>query len=64
MCRFSSNEPVQLENHMRGALLLGATPREVLEVIVHSTAYAGMPTTVLTVRTLERIASLPEDRVK
>jgi len=49
---------------MRGALLLGATPREVLEVIVHSTAYAGMPTTVLTVRTLERIASLPEDRVK
>lgn len=50
------NEPVQLENHMRGALLFGATPREVLEVIVHSTAYAGMPTTVLTVRMLERIA--------
>jgi len=50
------NEPVQLENHMRGALLLGATPREVLEVIVHSTAYVGMPTTVLTVRMLERIA--------
>lgn len=50
------NEPVQLQNHMRGALLLGATPREVLEVIVHSTAYVGMPTTVLTVRMLERIA--------
>jgi 4-carboxymuconolactone decarboxylase len=50
------NEPVQLENHMRGALLLGATPREVLEVIVHSTAYVGMPTTVLTGRMLERIA--------
>jgi alkylhydroperoxidase/carboxymuconolactone decarboxylase family protein YurZ len=50
------NEPVQLENHMRGALLLGATPREVLEVIVHSTAYVGMPTTVLTGRLLERIA--------
>ena len=50
------NEPVQLENHMRGAMLLGATPREVLEVIVHSTAYVGMPTTVLTVRMLERIA--------
>ena len=49
------NEPVQLENHMRGALLLGATPREVLEVIVHSTAYVGMPTTVLTGRLLERI---------
>jgi 4-carboxymuconolactone decarboxylase len=50
------NEPVQLENHMRGALLLGATPRDVLEVIVQSTAYVGMPTTVLTGRMLERIA--------
>jgi len=50
------NEPVQLDNHIRGAMLLGAKPREVLEVIVHSTAYVGMPTTVLTVRNLERIA--------
>jgi 4-carboxymuconolactone decarboxylase len=50
------NEPVQLENHIRGALLLGANAREVLEVIVHSTAYVGMPTTVLTVRVLDRIA--------
>lgn len=50
------NEPVQLENHIRGAMLLGATAREVLEVIVHSTAYCGMPTTVQTVRLLERIA--------
>lgn len=50
------NEPVQLENHIRGAMLLGATAREVLEVIVQSTAYCGMPTTVQTVRLLERIA--------
>ena len=50
------NEPVQLENHIRGALLLGANAREVLEVIVHSTAYCGMPTTVQTVRVLDRIA--------
>ena len=50
------NEPVQLENHIRGALLHGATPREVLEVIVHSTAYCGMPTTVQTTRVLERVA--------
>ncbi|MGZ5122857.1 MAG: carboxymuconolactone decarboxylase family protein, partial [Burkholderiales bacterium] len=48
------NEPVQLENHIRGALLLGANAREVLEVIVHSTAYVGMPTTVQTVRVLNR----------
>ena len=51
------NEPVQLENHIRGALLFGATAREVLEVIAHSTAYCGMPTTVQTVRMLDRIAS-------
>lgn len=56
------NEPVQLENHMRGALLFGATPREVMEVIVHSTAYVGMPTTILTGRMLERIAK-EENRI-
>jgi len=37
-------------------MLLGATAREVLEVIVHSTAYVGMPTTVGVVRVLERVA--------
>jgi 4-carboxymuconolactone decarboxylase len=50
------NEPVQLENHIRGAMLLGATAREVLEVVVQSTAYCGMPTTVQVVRQVERIA--------
>jgi 4-carboxymuconolactone decarboxylase len=50
------NEPVQLANHIRGALLMGANAREVLEVIVHSTAYCGMPTTVQTTRVLERVA--------
>jgi alkylhydroperoxidase/carboxymuconolactone decarboxylase family protein YurZ len=50
------NEPVQMENHIRGAMLLGANAREVLEVIVHSTAYVGMPTTVQTVRVLKRVA--------
>ena len=56
------NEPVQMENHIRGALLHGATAREVLEVIVHSTAYVGMPTTVQTVRVLDRVAK-EENRV-
>jgi len=50
------NEPVQIENHLRGALLLGANAREVLEVIVQSTAYVGMPTTVQVVRVLDRVA--------
>jgi 4-carboxymuconolactone decarboxylase len=49
------HETVQLENHMRGALIFGATPREVLEVILHSTAYVGMPKTLFTVGILERI---------
>ena len=49
------NEPVQLENHIRGALLLGANAREVLEVIVNSTAYVGMPTTVQVIRVLDRV---------
>jgi alkylhydroperoxidase/carboxymuconolactone decarboxylase family protein YurZ len=50
------NEPVQLENHIRGSMLQGATAREVLEVVVQSTAYCGMPTTVQVVRLVERIA--------
>jgi alkylhydroperoxidase/carboxymuconolactone decarboxylase family protein YurZ len=50
------NEPVQLENHIRGAMLHGATPREVLEICVQSTAYCGMPTTVQVVRVVERVA--------
>ena len=50
------DEPIQMENHMRGALLFGATPREVREVLVNSTAYVGMPTTILHCRMLERIA--------
>ncbi len=50
------NEPVQLENHILGAMLHGASAREVLEVVVQSTAYCGMPTTVQVVRLVERIA--------
>jgi alkylhydroperoxidase/carboxymuconolactone decarboxylase family protein YurZ len=50
------NEPVQLENHIRGSMLFGASAREVLEVVVQSTAYCGMPTTVQVVRLVERVA--------
>jgi 4-carboxymuconolactone decarboxylase len=50
------NEPVQMENHFKGAMLLGATPREVLEIILQSSAYCGMPTTIQTVRVLDRVA--------
>jgi len=51
----AANEPVQLENHLRGSLMQGATPREVLEVILNSTAIVGMPTTIMTRRMLEKV---------
>lgn len=50
------NEPVNLENHIRGAMLLGASAREVLEVVAQSTVLCGMPTTVQVVRLVEKIA--------
>jgi alkylhydroperoxidase/carboxymuconolactone decarboxylase family protein YurZ len=46
---------VQGENHIRNALAQGATPREVLEVILQSTIYAGMPRFVRFVALLEKI---------
>jgi alkylhydroperoxidase/carboxymuconolactone decarboxylase family protein YurZ len=44
----------QAEHHIRNALTGGATPREVLEVILHSTIYAGMPRFVRFIGILER----------
>ena len=44
----------QAENHIRNALAQGATGREVLEVILQSTIYAGMPRFVRFVGILER----------
>ena len=50
------NEPVQLENHIRGSMLLGATAREVAEIAVQSTMYCGMPTANQVIRMVERVA--------
>jgi alkylhydroperoxidase/carboxymuconolactone decarboxylase family protein YurZ len=52
---FVMGEFVQAENHIRNALLHGATPREVLEVILQSTIYAGMPRFVRVVALLQRV---------
>jgi alkylhydroperoxidase/carboxymuconolactone decarboxylase family protein YurZ len=49
------DETVQGENHQRAALMLGATPREVLEVILQSTVYCGMPRSLRASAILERI---------
>ena len=48
-------ETAQIENHMRAALMHGATPREVLEVVLQSTIYIGMPSLTRAVASLERI---------
>lgn len=48
-------ETAQIENHMRAALMHGATPREVLEVVLQSTIYIGMPAMTRNIRTAEKI---------
>jgi alkylhydroperoxidase/carboxymuconolactone decarboxylase family protein YurZ len=45
------DEQTQLPNHMRSALRCGATPAEILEVIIQSAVYGGMPKMVKAVRT-------------
>jgi len=45
------DEQIQLPNHIRSALRLGASPREVLEVILQSHIYAGMPRMIKAMRT-------------
>ncbi|MCC7103716.1 MAG: carboxymuconolactone decarboxylase family protein [Chloroflexi bacterium] len=49
------DEQIQTENHIRGALGLGAAPREILELLLHSTVYVGMPRALKGMDTLERI---------
>jgi alkylhydroperoxidase/carboxymuconolactone decarboxylase family protein YurZ len=43
------------ENHMRCALILGATPREIMEVILQATIFAGMPRSLKGAWSLEKI---------
>ena len=52
---FVAGDVTQAENHMRGALVHGASPREVLEVILQSTIHVGMPRFIRFVAALERI---------
>ena len=49
------DEQIQGDNHQRAALMLGATPREVIEVLLHSTIYCGMPRSLRAVRQFDRI---------
>jgi len=45
-----TDEAVQLPNHIRSALRVGATPREILEVILQAHVYAGMPKMIKAMR--------------
>ncbi|MGZ8212406.1 MAG: carboxymuconolactone decarboxylase family protein [Burkholderiales bacterium] len=49
------DEQIQGENHIRAALFLGATRREVLEVTLQSTIYGGMPGSLRAAAILERV---------
>ncbi len=48
-------EFLQAENHIRNAFTHGASPREVMEVILQSTIYVGMPRFVRAVALVERV---------
>jgi 4-carboxymuconolactone decarboxylase len=45
-------EAAQIQNHIRAALMLGVTPRQVLEVVLQSTVYIGMPSMTRNIRLL------------
>jgi hypothetical protein len=52
---FVAGDVDQAQNHMRGVLHHGAKPREILEVILQSTIYAGMPRFIRFIAALERV---------
>lgn len=45
-------ESAQIEHHMRAALMHGVSPRQVLEVVLQSTIYLGMPSMTRNIRLL------------
>jgi 4-carboxymuconolactone decarboxylase len=45
-------EAAQIQNHIRAALMLGVSPRQVLEVVLQSTVYVGMPSMTRNIRLL------------
>jgi alkylhydroperoxidase/carboxymuconolactone decarboxylase family protein YurZ len=49
------NEAVQGRAHMRGAMRAGASPREVMEVILQSTVNFGMPSSLSSLRAFVKI---------
>ncbi len=52
---FVAGDIDQARNHMRGVLHHGVQPREILEVILQSTIYAGMPRFIRFIAALEQV---------
>jgi alkylhydroperoxidase/carboxymuconolactone decarboxylase family protein YurZ len=49
------NEATQARAHMRGAMRAGATPREVMEVILQSAPNFGMPSMISSMKAFVKI---------
>jgi alkylhydroperoxidase/carboxymuconolactone decarboxylase family protein YurZ len=50
----------ELRLHMRGALNLGITPAEIKEVIIHLSAYGGVPTAIEALRIFNEVTEQQE----
>jgi 4-carboxymuconolactone decarboxylase len=49
------NRAPELDIHIRGALNLGITKEEILEILIHVGVYAGLPVTVEALRVARKI---------
>jgi 4-carboxymuconolactone decarboxylase len=50
----------QLEAHLRGALNVGVTKEELIEIILHLAVYAGFPASLNGIAALERVLAARE----
>ncbi len=49
------NRSTELENHLRGALNNGVTPDEIVEVILQTAVYCGMPAAIDSMRKVKAV---------
>lgn len=47
--------PSELESHVHGALNVGCTPREIIEVMIQMAVYAGFPTALNGIFTAKKV---------
>ncbi|NYB52166.1 MAG: carboxymuconolactone decarboxylase family protein [Methanobacteriaceae archaeon] len=47
--------PLQLESHIHGALNVGCTPQEIIEVIIQMAVYAGFPAALNGIFTAKKV---------